>query len=447
VRNSTADSVPCGLIETNALGVVVAANSVFSEWTGLPASAIIGRTLDDFIEWEPVAAESSNLQLPALAFMAGGDAWARPVLVDSNEGADGHRFFVLFDATAQRNFANELQGQRALTQRTQRRLELVIGASIAFAGANTEDELAAVLADTTAQAFAAEEAVVYLLDERASFRHVAGVNPFGALDDLESLTFAARTLPSVVKISGIEEARALYPPVGRAFEEAGVQAMIIAPLHQRGEPLGVLGVFFHHPRQFDEQASPLADALAGQAGRAVANLRLRAQLQHAATHDEVTGLPNRRLLEDHLEDHVRAEHDYVGIVFIDIDGFKSVNDRLGHHAGDDLLREVGGRLQASVREDDLVARYGGDEFVVVCQVSSERAAAEIAERIRENIACPYLNISDDLQPTASIGLTVSRADMLSGGADHLLRLADQAMYRAKLAGGDRVIIDALAQKL
>jgi diguanylate cyclase (GGDEF)-like protein len=128
-------------------------------------------------------------------------------------------------------------------------------------------------------------------------------------------------------------------------------------------------------------------------------------------------------------------------VFVDMDGFKKINDGLGHYAGDELLREVGKRLQATVRADDLVARYGGDEFVVVFEVSSERAAEEVAERIRDTIASPYSALPRELQPTASIGLTVTTADVLDSGADHLLRAADQSMYRAKLAGGDRVIRD------
>jgi diguanylate cyclase (GGDEF)-like protein len=438
---SAVDSAPCAVIETDAGAIVVDANSVFVEWTGKSLSEIVGHPLSNFVEWEPESTPPVKRNLPSLAFVSGPDAWVRPVLVESADGNRGNRFFALFDATAQREFTNELQGQQALTQRTQKRLELVIAASIAFDGANTEEELSAVLVDTTAQAFAAEDAVVYLSDENSGFRYAAGVNPFVALDDLDSLQTAARALSNVLKISGLEEAQTLSPAVGRAFEESGVQSMIIAPLHQGNTRLGLLGVFFHHPRQFDEQASPLADALASQAGRAIANLQLREQLHHAATHDNVTGLPNRRLLEEHLEQRVKAEHDFVAIVFIDMDGFKQVNDQLGHHTGDRLLSEVGRRLQASVREEDLVARYGGDEFVVVCEVSSEAAAAEVAERIREIIAGRYATVPDELQPTASIGLTVSPADMVAARADQLLRAADQAMYRAKLAGGDRVILD------
>jgi diguanylate cyclase (GGDEF)-like protein len=440
MHERTLESVPCALVEADATGAIVDVNPVFSVWTGLSTEQILGRSINEFVEWEPIAMGSAKAQLPAMAFVSGVDAWVRPVLVDSRDDADGHRFFALFDATEQRDFANNLQGQQALTQRTQKRLELVIASSIAFAAANTEHELGTVLADTAAAAFAAEEAVVYLIDDQGSFRQVAGVNPFGDLDDLDSLTLAARTLQGVVKISGSDEARALSPSVARAFEGSGVQAMVIAPLRQQDSPLGVLGIFFHHPRQFDEQASPLADALAGQAGRAIANLRLRAQLEHAATHDEVTGLPNRRLLEDHLERQVRTEHEFVGIVFVDMDGFKQVNDQLGHHVGDELLHEVGQRLTASVRAEDLVARYGGDEFVVVCEVDSELAAAEVAERIRRSIASPYPGLPSELQPTASVGLIVSQTDRLIGGADHLLRAADQAMYRAKMAGGDRVSV-------
>jgi diguanylate cyclase (GGDEF)-like protein len=439
------DTLPCGWLELDGNGAIVEANETVAEWSGISTTELIGRVAGDILEFDAPAIDPSQPWLPGTALLSCATGRARPVLVQSAQSRRGNRTLMLFDATEQQKFATELLGEHALQQRTQQRLELVIAASIAFAEASTEQELAQVLADTTAQAFAAEEAVVYLLNENGDFEQAAGEYPFGALDDVDSLTLQARYLGNVIKISGVDEAHSLWPAVGRAFEDSGVQAMVIAPMRQEGKTFGMLGVFFHHPRTFDEQASPLADALAGQAARAIANLRLRAQLEHAATHDEATGLPNRRLLEEYLESQMRGRHDFVAVIFIDLDGFKAVNDLHGHQVGDELLREVGNRLLGVVREEDLVARYGGDEFVVVCQVTNEAAALDVADRVLASIAHPFDFVDDGFRLGASIGLSISETQAVIGGADHLLRSADQSMYSAKLAGGNRIVVETVAQ--
>lgn len=315
----------------------------------------------------------------------------------------------------------------------------MISASIAFAATRDEKELAKVLVDTTSRAYAAEEAVVFLLDEDLMFREVAGSNPFVDLEDSDRLAVEAIGLRDVLKISGVEAAYGVDAAVGHAFDAAGVQSMIIAPIRQRDEPLGILAAFFHHPRTFDEQASPLADALAGQAARAILGLRLQRRLEHAALHDDTTGLHNRRYLEETTEMLPRTKGTVVAALFIDLDGFKAVNDQLGHHVGDELLRVVGQRLIGVIREADVAVRYGGDEFVIVCEVANEHAAAELAERVRETIRAPYDFLPASLAIGASIGVSVSPAAAGPLLTDLLVRSADQAMYRAKYAGGDRIV--------
>jgi diguanylate cyclase (GGDEF)-like protein len=446
MRQDAADSLPCGLAEVDAKGLILDANSVFTAWTGLLVSELIGRPFTDIALTAEETSEPHRATMPGLRFVHHIDGSRRPVLVnESLDGPDGHRLLTILDAAAQHAYSQDLAVQNALTQRTQTRLELVIDASIAFAAAETEVELAAVLADTTAKAYAAEESAVFLLNESNAFELVVGENPFGGLDDADTLAGQGLALRSVLKISGLAEAYAVSHAVGRGFENAGLHAMIIAPIHQADQPLGILAAFFRHPRTFDDQASPLADALSGQAAQAIANLRLQARLQHAAMHDDTTGLPNRRLLEDHLDDRALHAENFVAVIFIDLDGFKVVNDRLGHHIGDQLLREVGRRLQEEVREGDLVARYGGDEFVVACEVTSETAALEIAERLRSSIAALYEIPPDGSQIRASVGLAITSAERLLDSADRLLRSADQAMYRAKNAGGNRVVIADLDQ--
>jgi diguanylate cyclase (GGDEF)-like protein len=433
------DAVPLGLVEVDSNDLIVDANTLLAEWSGLELAALIGQQLYSIVRPPQQSGPAAVEYLPAIAeiFHSGGSI--RSVLVaEGAPRADGHRYVTLFNADEQRTFRERLQARLALAQRAQTRLELVIDASIAFAEASTEVELAEVLAATTARAYAAEESVVFLLDEEMVFRQVAGTNPFGGLEDAATLAVRATELRTVMKISGVKAAYATAESVGAAFEAAGVQSMIIAPIRQRNQPIGILAAFFHHPRQFDEQASPLADALAGQAARAVTGLRLQQRLEHAALHDDTTGLPNRRLLEERIEGSRRSGNTVLGVLFVDLDGFKNVNDQLGHQIGDEVLREVAARLQSTVREQDVVARYGGDEFVIVCEVSSESAATEMAERVLESIRAPYRVLPDGLTIGASIGVSVAPPST-SIRTDRLVRAADQAMYQAKYAGGGQIV--------
>jgi diguanylate cyclase (GGDEF)-like protein len=169
-------------------------------------------------------------------------------------------------------------------------------------------------------------------------------------------------------------------------------------------------------------------------GESAARMR---EMEHRASHDELTGLLSRDELRDRLGSALKSayRHDrIVGVLFLDLDGFKAVNDSMGHDAGDDLLREFARRLRRSVRSEDLVARYGGDEFVVVT-VGLERATAvrEVAEHLRRAFAQPIEIPDGQILMTPSIGIAVgSRA--LPAGPDDMLSDADQAMYRAKKQG-------------
>src|SRR5690606_27331528 len=170
--------------------------------------------------------------------------------------------------------------------------------------------------------------------------------------------------------------------------------------------------------------APLAEALAGQAAQTLVTLRLQSRLAHAAMHDETTGLPNRRLLEERMREQVVGERHGRAVLFLDLDGFKAVNDEYGHPMGDEVLREVGKRLQATVREGDVVARYGGDEFVVVCGIAQTGDAAEIAERLRAAVRAPYPFLPAGVVVGASVGIALAAVGDEAGARDGLLRAAD-----------------------
>jgi diguanylate cyclase (GGDEF)-like protein/PAS domain S-box-containing protein len=192
-------------------------------------------------------------------------------------------------------------------------------------------------------------------------------------------------------------------------------------------------------------------------------VRLQAQLQHNAFHDPLTDLPNRSLfaqrvggaLGDRGAGPARAAGDpgrTVAVLFVDLDGFKAVNDSVGHQAGDELLVQAAGRLRRAVRSGDTVARFGGDEFAVLVSGRLDAdAVQELAERVRAALGAPYRIAGAELGVAASIGIAIARGPAAAGtdikaGTDELLRNADLAMYRAKSAGKGRVVLYSPAMR-
>ncbi|MFB9990503.1 putative bifunctional diguanylate cyclase/phosphodiesterase [Deinococcus oregonensis] len=175
--------------------------------------------------------------------------------------------------------------------------------------------------------------------------------------------------------------------------------------------------------------------------RTEAELRaLNGQLAHAAHHDLLTGLPNRALLMERLSlELVRAQRNgtQVAVMFVDLDDFKRVNDTLGHAAGDELLREVAGRMRCTLRPTDTVARVGGDEFVVVLpEVNSVHHAARVAKRLQDALMLPVMLGDVSITVGCSVGISLSTQD--GTGVDELLGHADLAMYAIKKEGKNAV---------
>lgn len=165
-----------------------------------------------------------------------------------------------------------------------------------------------------------------------------------------------------------------------------------------------------------------------------------AQLLHQALADELTGLPNRRLLSDRLAQSLaaaRREGTTFAFLYIDLDGFKLVNDSLGHATGDRLLADVGGRLKARTREADTLARIGGDEFAVILnRIDSRDDAQRVAEQLLQSLAAPFQVDGHEITIGASIGISIFPGTASEN--DDLLQQADSAMYAAKRSGKNRI---------
>jgi diguanylate cyclase (GGDEF)-like protein/PAS domain S-box-containing protein len=163
-------------------------------------------------------------------------------------------------------------------------------------------------------------------------------------------------------------------------------------------------------------------------------------LAHQAMHDQLTGLPNRLLFLDRLGHSIRglrSTDSHLAVMFIDLDNFKLINDSLGHDVGDEVLKAVADRLVPIMRQGDTAARFGGDEFVVLCErLVSDEAVADIANRLLLAIKEP-MELSDEATTVVSASIGIAMASAPDARPDHLLRDADAAMYRAKEEGRGR----------
>jgi diguanylate cyclase (GGDEF)-like protein/PAS domain S-box-containing protein len=163
--------------------------------------------------------------------------------------------------------------------------------------------------------------------------------------------------------------------------------------------------------------------------------RYEETIRHQAYHDALTGLPNRYLLHDRLNQtlaQAKRAKSLVGVMFLDLDHFKNINDTLGHTVGDQLLQMVAGRLLSCMREGDTVARLGGDEFTLVLQLIQPEDALQVAQRIHEVLTRPFPLDGHELHITTSIGISIFPHD--ADDADTLLKNADAALYRSKAQG-------------
>ncbi|HWM11376.1 MAG TPA: diguanylate cyclase [Solirubrobacteraceae bacterium] len=192
--------------------------------------------------------------------------------------------------------------------------------------------------------------------------------------------------------------------------------------------------WFSRPVDGDERA--YLRAVATILANALARLRTEERMRHDALHDPLTGLANRTLLRDRLEHALaRSAREVLstGVLFVDLDEFKAVNDYFGHATGDAVLTEVATRLRAAVRPADTVARVGGDEFVVVCEDVDDGTALALGHRLEEAVRRPIVLGGTEHELTASIGIALGRGD-----PDVVMAAADAAVYRAKAAGRGRV---------
>ncbi len=223
---------------------------------------------------------------------------------------------------------------------------------------------------------------------------------------------------------------------------SGEYSYFCVPLLSQGEAVGILHFQMIEPVELPDSELSLASTFAEQVGLSVANIRLRDALRSQSIRDPLTGLYNRRYLEETLDREirraVRAEQS-LGILMLDLDHFKKFNDTYGHDAGDTVLRETATFLGKCIRVEDIVCRFGGEEFVIILPTADLDASHARAERIRSKLH--ELTVLHQGQSLGMITVSVGVAELPTHGTSpkELLEAADTALYCAKREGRDRVV--------
>jgi diguanylate cyclase (GGDEF)-like protein len=222
--------------------------------------------------------------------------------------------------------------------------------------------------------------------------------------------------------------------VRRAF---GIAHTLAVPLVAREEILGVIVISRRRAGAWPDGAREILEVAAREAATALARVNSLRDAQTRASTDPLTGLPNRRYFEEYVEllGRGRRAADAIGILMVDVDRFKVLNDRFGHAVGDVVLRAIGRAIASTVRDLDVPARFGGEEFVILLRNPSPDVALEVGERIREAVERIDLRDVGVGPVTVSVGASVSRD---GEAVASLVERADHALYRAKRYGRNRV---------
>ncbi len=263
--------------------------------------------------------------------------------------------------------------------------------------------------------------------------------PIGGTEDAFGATAALGSTAVILDIADDPRAESLRAAAGRCGVAGIWSTPIFDSLAQR--VIGTLAMFFDTSREPTTAEREVVQMFSQTAAIAIERQVAEDLLAHRANHDSLTGLPNRVLFLEFLSRALARsgrEQSGLAVLFLDLDRFKHINDGLGHDAGDEVLRELGRRLELSMRPSDVVARFGGDEFTVLCEgLDTSRAdqhVAEVARRLLDVVEQPLSVGGEDRRLSASLGIAIAMPDSTPDG---LLRDADAAMYEAKERGKAR----------
>jgi PAS domain S-box/diguanylate cyclase (GGDEF) domain len=426
---------PFGYFTTRLDDRITRVNRRFLEWTGYDEADVVGRRFIDLLDagtqlfYETRQVPVLHLEGETREIVLGlrrKDGAVMPILLNSVLvlGADGKPRLVrsaIFDATTRSQYERDLVTERRAAETAAARVQVLQNASQRFAESATQAEVADALNTIVGDALVASVSCVATVSDAGDLEVIAGVNPLEGLYDRAD----PRPGPDALRqgaplvFSSVDELEQRgYPTIAAAMRTAQLEGLASFPLLRDHAPFGVVAAFFARPRELEPAAIELVEAIARQAAQTLARIRLQEELAHLALHDQLTGLANRALLREHIESALAVSARTtrpIAMMFLDLDGFKPINDRLGHTTGDDVLREVASRLRGVVRDSDVIGRFGGDEFIVLCPDTGDEDAVAIAERLREAVQEPMSWLPAGFAVSASVGVVVHRGASDGGG--------------------------------
>jgi len=453
------ENAPCGFLSVSLNGTILRINQTLLDWTGHAREDLVGTSIMGLLapgsqifyetRFIPVLRLEGRAREIAMEIRrADGSSLhilTNSMVVPSPHGGPDIVRTAVFDSTERHTWERDLVDARRRAEASEARVRVLQDASTAFGDSERVEDVALALVASARDAFAATDASVMLMRDSGELYVAAGTHPlleFLPGNELERGSEAIRN-DEVFILANREEAERFRPEVAEAMRKARIEAITATPIQSDSGLFGVLHCSYARAREFDAVYLDLNQALARQASQVIARLRLQEQLAREALHDQLTGLANRTLLQERTDEAIAGAVRTgisVAVLFVDLDGFKAVNDHLGHVIGDSALRQVAARIRSHVRPTDVVGRFGGDEFVVVCPESDADAAMVVAERIRASIARPLDTVPEQYQVTASIGVALWDPTGPRIEADALFRASDEAMYRSKNAGKDCVTL-------
>ncbi len=324
-------------------------------------------------------------------------------------------------------------------------LAALLDVSTAAGAATDETGLAAVAAGRMRTAAGMDGCAVWRWDESSTLLHLLtqdgswvapGEETIDAADSADRCDVLREGRPRVV------QAAAVASDVAGHQGDDGARTVVLLPLNTGTRTIGLVELYARSAvHRLDDSEMQACQAMASLAATGLERVRLFQQLQSAADVDLVTGVHNHRYLQERLRQEVARSargHRPMAVLMLDLDRFKPVNDRHGHANGDRVLHNVAAIIRAAVRTSDIVARYGGDEFVVVMPDAADEQAQAVARRVVDAVRDAEHELGD--HATVRVGISAGLAIYPADGRNHaqLLRAADAAMYAAKRGGGGQV---------
>ncbi len=460
------NAVPEGVFEVDCAGRILFVNDQGCDLFGYPREELVGQSIDVLVPpqhrghhaqrregfFAGSRSRAMGTGLDIMGMRRDGSQFAVDISLSRLESSRGVTIYCLVrDNSVRKAFEQQLvESNRKLLasvatlERNARELRQLTELGDLLHSSNTEQELLQIAARTMSRLMPGHSGALYTLkDARANAEVMAAwgagasdLRPAIFLDDCWGLRRG--------RLHGCTAADD-EPRCRHCIDERRRPSQCLPLLGHHGELLGGLHLF---AQDFDD-ARELADparlqflqALAGQMALSLANLRLRETLRTQSLVDPLTGLYNRRVVNEWFEKETRAAAQNarpLSLLIVDIDHFKTFNDRFGHQCGDVALQAIGAQLRQCLRHEDLVCRWGGEEFVALLAEAGLEDAEKIADKLRRSIEGLQLNLPVRPPPQVTVSIGVATLGAHGTTVSQLVRQADRALYRAKAAGRNRV---------